>query len=223
VPIRYGAAMRRLLTVAVAAALLVTAAPASARPPIVWAPIPYGKARKAEMAAYSLRHYGRRTWHLAPRVIVLHFTDGPSYASARATFAGDTPAPGPAGSAPELPGTCAHFVIDQRGRIYQLVSLSVRCRHTIGLNHVAIGIEMVQDSHGRGGHWADVQILHRRRQLRSALRLVRYLQARFHIVPKNVVGHATANRNHYFRDREGWTNDHDDWVAPDVAAFKRLL
>ena len=58
--------------------------------------------------------------------------------------------------------------------------LNVRCRHTIGLNHVAIGIEMQQQT-GPGAHWADQQILHRPRQVRAALRLVRWLQARYHI------------------------------------------
>src|SRR5436190_18594976 len=41
-------------------------------------PIPFGRRRKREMAAYSARHYGRRGWRLRhPHVIVLHFTDGP--------------------------------------------------------------------------------------------------------------------------------------------------
>ena len=44
----------------------------------------------------------------------------------------------------EKPGTCAHFVIEKSGKIHQLVPLGVRCRHAIGLNHVSIGIEMVQ-------------------------------------------------------------------------------
>ena len=46
----------------------------------------------------------------------------------------------------ELPGTCAHFVIDTDGTIYQLVSTSIMCRHTVGLNYTAIGIEHVGTS-----------------------------------------------------------------------------
>ena len=34
----------------------------------------------------------------------------------------------------ELPGTCAHFVVDKDGTIYQLVPLTIMCRHTVGLN-----------------------------------------------------------------------------------------
>ena len=41
----------------------------------------------------------------------------------------------------ELPGLCAHFVVDRDGTIYQLVSARIMCRHTVGLNWTAIGIE----------------------------------------------------------------------------------
>src|SRR5437764_11572063 len=44
------------------------------RPRLDRDPIPYGRKRKHEMAAYSARHYGRRGWRLRhPHVIVLHF------------------------------------------------------------------------------------------------------------------------------------------------------
>ena len=49
----------------------------------------------------------------------------------------------------ELPGVCAHFVIDTDGTIYQLVNLRVRCRHAIGMNWTAIGIEHVGTSDGQ--------------------------------------------------------------------------
>ena len=39
-------------------------------------PIPYGAARKRQMAAYSLRHYGEDTYVLShPKVIVEHYTE----------------------------------------------------------------------------------------------------------------------------------------------------
>src|SRR5919109_507154 len=47
------------------------------RPHIDHDPIPYGRERKQQMAAYSQRHYGHRRWRLRnPSVIVLHFTGG---------------------------------------------------------------------------------------------------------------------------------------------------
>jgi N-acetyl-anhydromuramyl-L-alanine amidase AmpD len=196
---------------------LAFAALAAPAPAIHADPIPYGSARKRQMAGYSLRHYGFKQWRLHPKVIVLHFTAGNSYQSAWNTFAANAPNRG------ERPGTCAHFIIDKRGRIHQLVSLKVRCRHAIGLNHVAIGIEMVQETAGHGSHWADQQILNRPRQVKAALRLVRYLQGRYRIRTRDVIGHAMANDHRLFRDDEGWVNDHTDWLAEDVRAFRRRL
>jgi N-acetylmuramoyl-L-alanine amidase len=187
------------------------------RPPIVRDLIPYGDRRRAEMAAYSRRHYGTHTyWLTDPKVIVLHFTAGPSYRSAYWTFYGDRPYRG------ELPGVSCHFVVDKDGTIYQLVPLAVRARHCIGLNHLAIGIEFVQET-GTGGHWADQQILARRPQVRAGLRLVRYLMARYGISKANVIGHAMANDSPFFKDLEGWRNARSDWLAVDVRAFRSRL
>jgi N-acetyl-anhydromuramyl-L-alanine amidase AmpD len=168
------------------------------------------------MAAYSRRHYGSSTWLLRPRMIVLHYTAGSTYRSARALFASN------ARNLGELPGVAAHFVIDKDGAIYQLVPLYVRVRHAIGLNHRALAIEFVQEA-GSGPRWADAQILARKAQMRAALRLVRYLQARFGIRVRDVIGHAMANDSPYFRDLLGWRNDHTDWQAADVRVFRARL
>jgi hypothetical protein len=110
------------------------------RPAIIWKPIPFSAQRKAETAAYAQHHYGIDTWRLAhPKVIVEHYTATPSFSSAYNTFAADTPD----AELGELPGTCAHFIVDSDGTIYQLVPLSVICRHTVGLNYTALGIEHV--------------------------------------------------------------------------------
>ncbi len=186
------------------------------RPAIVQDPIPFGARRKNEMVAYSRRHYGDATWHLKPRVIVLHYTDSGTYRSAWSTFAGDTASLG------ELPGTCAHFIVSQDGVIHQLVPTTVRCRHAIGLNQAAIGIEMVQVG-GRSAHWSDQQILHRTRQIRAVVALVRWLQATYGIATGDVIGHAMANGSRFFRDDEHWRNDHDDWLAVDVKQLRRML
>ena len=110
------------------AALLLAVAPP---PPIVQKPIPFGAARRAETAAYAKRHYGLATWQLqGPHVIVEHYTATDSFSSVWNTFAANTPDP----ELGDLPGTCAHFVIDRDGTIYQLVPLTIMCRHTVGLN-----------------------------------------------------------------------------------------
>lgn len=187
------------------------------RPAIVRDLIPYGDKRRAQMAAYSRRHYGERTYRLTdPKVVVLHFTAGSTYSSAYWTFHADTPYRG------ELPGVSCHFVIDKDGTIYQLVRLGVRARHCIGLNHVSIGIEFVQET-GAGGHWADRQILARKRQVNAGLRLVRYLMARYGIAKKNVIGHAMANDSPCFKDLRGWKNHRSDWLAVDVREFRSRL
>ena len=189
----------------------------SPKPPIDPDRISYEAERKRQMAGYSNRHYGAREWRLTdPDVIVLHFTASNSYSSAWNTFESNAPSLG------EPPGVCAHYLIDQDGAIGELVPPSIRCRHTIGLNHRSIGIEMVQET-GRGSHWADQQILDRRPQIRAALRLVRWLQDRHGIPSRDVIGHAMANDHRYFKDLEGWRNDHTDWLKRDVREFRDRL
>ncbi len=168
------------------------------------------------MAAYSQRHYGSREWRLDPDVIVLHFTASSSYSSAWNTFDSNAPNLG------ESPGVCAHYVVKRSGGIEELVSPSIRCRHTIGLNHRSIGIEMVQET-GRGSHWADRQILERRPQIRAALGLVRWLQQRHSIGTRDVIGHSMANDHRRFKDLKGWRNDHSDWLKRDVREFRDRL
>jgi hypothetical protein len=187
------------------------------RPPIRRDPIPYGHGRKREMAAYSKRHYGDRQWRLRdPKVIVLHFTAGPSYSAAWNTFASNAPNMG------ELPGTCSHFIVSKGGKIHRTVKPTIRCRHAIGLNYTALGVEMVQET-GSGSHWADSQILHRRPQIHRVLRLVGWLKQRYGIKMRNIIGHAMANGSPYFEDREGWRNDHTDWLRSDVKKFRHRL
>src|ERR1035437_8821287 len=117
--------------------------------------IDFPQRRKDETASYSLRHYGTSSWRLNPSMIVLHFTETDTAAAARNGFANDSPNLG------ELPGTCAHFIVAQNGDVWQIVPTNVRCRHTIGLNDKAIGIEIVQSTQGNTSHWADQQILGR--------------------------------------------------------------
>ena len=179
--------------------------------------IAYPQQRKDEMAGYSLRHYGASSWRLNPSMIVLHFTETDTAAAARNGFANDSPNLG------ELPGTCAHFIVAQNGDVWQIVPTSVRCRHTIGLNDKAIGIEIVQRTSGNSSHWADQQILDRPAQIGAVLALVRSLQGEFGISTSNIIGHATANDAPQFRDLMGWRNDHTDWQAQDVLEVRRRL
>ncbi|WP_157606355.1 peptidoglycan recognition family protein [Phycicoccus sp. Soil802] len=197
-----------------------TTAPAldvPAAPRIVADHLTFGAPRKAETAAYAARHYGTRTSRLRPTMIVLHYSESDTYSSVRSLFEADLPNRG------EEPGTCAHFVVDQDGTIHELVPPTLVCRHTVGLNHVAIGIEFVQSSRGHDPRWATQQVLARRAQAAAGVALVEHLQRRFAISDDKVIGHAMANQANEFRDLEGWRNDHVDWQAPEVGAFRRLL
>ena len=81
------------------------------------------------MAAYARRHYGIDSYRLRdPKVIVEHYTVTATFQQTFNTFAPDHPDP----SSTSCPGTCAHYVIDRDGTIYQLVPRSIMCRHTVG-------------------------------------------------------------------------------------------
>jgi beta-N-acetylhexosaminidase len=160
------------------------------KPAIVAKPIPYGAQRRREMADYSKRHYGARTARLKnPHVIVEHYTANTSFPATWNTFATDTPD----AELHELPGTCAHFVIDSGGRIYQLAPLGLRCRHTVGLNWTAIGIEHVGTSDGA--------VLDRPKVLKASLALTRWLRCRYAIRVRDVIGHAESLSSPYHRER----------------------
>jgi beta-N-acetylhexosaminidase len=190
---------------------------AAPRPRIVWDPIPFGAKRKAEMTAYVRRHYGsfkRPTWRLTdPHVIVIHYTESPTFSSTYNTFAADVPDP----ELHEFPGTCAHFVIDRAGTIHQLVGLGTMCRHTVGLNWTAIGIEHVGDS--------DAEVLGNSKQLTASLRLVRWLRCRFHIQIKNVIGHneSLASPFHHEDLPALRTQTHADFNRADMKIYRARL
>jgi len=201
----------------VAAAALASAGlslPSPPPPPVKAWPIPYGQKRKHEMARYSQRHYGERAWRLRhPRVIVEHMAQSGSAAAVRNTFARDVPDP----ELHELPNVCSHFVVADSGRIFRLVNLRTRCRHTVGLNWTAIGIEHVG--------YGDGDVLGDRRRLRASLRLTRWLRCRFGIPVRNVIGHAESLSSPYHRERvPGLRNQtHGDWRHASMRVYRQKL
>lgn len=195
-------------------------APQAAPPPlnIVDATIPYGADRKAQMAAYSLKRYGVSTWHLKPSAVVLHFTEsGDDPWSTIDYFAGNTP------NAGSLPGVCAHFIVAKDGTIYSLVPTDVMCRHTVGLNDSAIGIEIIQATSGHSSSWADQQILGRPAQIGAVLALIKRLQGQYGFGNDRVLGHGTANDDPAFHDLTGMRNDHTDFGPEAVAEVRARL
>jgi N-acetylmuramoyl-L-alanine amidase len=184
------------------------------RPHIVWKPIPFPAQRLAETAAYALRHYGIDTWHLRhPHVIVEHYTESTTMMSAWSLFAQDVPD----SELHELPGTCAHFIVDRDGTIYQLVPLDVICRHTVGLNSTAFGIEHVGMS--------DAEILADPAQMRASLHLTAWLMQRYHIALGDVIGHAESLTSPYHHELDPvWRcQTHADWQPADMGVYRARL
>jgi len=208
--------LRPLAAVLAAAAFVLAAGASTAadapRPRIVVKPIPFGPARLAETRAYAKRHYGVDSWRLIhPHVIVEHYTASDTFGSAYATFASN------ASNLGEQPGVCAHFVIDRDGTIYRLVPPSIICRHTVGLNYTAIGIEHVGTSDG--------QILANTRQLDASLRLTLWLMSRYGIRLRNVIGHNESLTSPYHHDRyPAWRcQTHGDWTRADMQIYRAAL
>ena len=181
---------------------------------VVSKPIPFGAKRKEEMRAYARRHYGIDDHRLRrPRVIVEHYTATSTFAPVFNTFASDAPDV----ELGELPGVCAHYVIDRDGTVYRLVPTSIMCRHTVGLNWTAIGIEHVGTSDG--------QVLGNGAQLRASLRLTRSLQGRYGIKTRNVIGHAESLSSPFHRERVERlrTQTHGDMRRASMDRYRRLL
>jgi len=218
---RLAAATAAALLLGVLVAVSVGAAAGSpraragaARPPITVRPIPFGPKRKHEMAEYSERHYGERTWRLRnPQVIVEHMAEASTASAVYNTFAPDVPDV----ELGELPNVCSHFVVDSAGRILRLVNLRTRCRHTVGLNWTAIGIEHTG--------YADSDALDDPRQMHASLRLTQWLRCRFHIPIRDVIGHNESLSSPYHRERVPSlrSQTHGDWRHSSMQVYRRRL
>jgi beta-N-acetylhexosaminidase len=187
---------------------------AAAKPPITQRPIPFPDTRRREMAAYSQRHYGVANYRLtAPHVIVEHWTATSSFSATYDTFAPDKPDV----ELHELPNVCSHFVIDTDGTIYQLVPLGLMCRHTVGLNYTAIGIEHVGNS--------DAAVLGNPRVLRSSLALTNWLRCTYGIKVSNVIGHNESLSSPYHMERVARLRNqtHGDMQKASMDAYRSEL
>ena len=190
------------------------ARPTATRPTIVQRPIPYGAKRREEMRAYALRHYGIDSYRLrAPKVIVEHYTATDTFQAAYATFANDVPDV----ELHELPGTCAHFIVDKDGTIYQLVPLTLMCRHTVGLNYTAIGIEQV----GQGAR----EIRDRPAQYGAVVRLTAWLRCRDGIALRNVIGHNESLTSPYHHENVAALRrqTHADWTHAEMTPVRARI
>lgn len=159
-------------------------------PPLIEHLLPWSAERDSLTEAYLQAH---RTspltgdpavdTYMIPRAIVLHWTAGPTAASAWATFA-----PARLGGRADLQAAGAlnvgaHYLVDRDGTIQRLVPDDRVVRHCVGLNHVAIGVENVGG--GEGYPLTDAQVL-------ANVALIRGLAARYPI--EVVLGHLEYRR-----------------------------
>lgn len=168
--------------------------PAVEEPPIVDWPVTFDGERARLMSAYLGFHRAAHApsadaWAdvtMVPRMIVLHHTAGPTATSAWNTFA---PVKDRRKGLQEHQkvNLSTHFVIDRDGTIFRLFDESLVGRHTIGLNHLSIGVENVG---GLQSHpLTDAQV-------EANAALIRWLRTRFPTIT-HVIGH------HEYRSMEG--------------------
>jgi N-acetylmuramoyl-L-alanine amidase len=184
------------------------------RPPIHKDLIPYPKKRKREMAAYSKHHYGQYKWRLVdPKLIVIHYAAAGSIGSIFNTFKTDQPDV----EFHELPNVCSHYAVAADGSVYKFVPPTIRCRHVVGLNYVAIGVEHVG--------FSDQDILDRPAQLNGSLHFVQWLRCQFGIPVSGVIGHNESLSSPYYQELDprfqGQT--HGDWNHADMQIYRSDL
>jgi N-acetylmuramoyl-L-alanine amidase len=187
---------------------------AATKPPIHKMLIPYPKRRKREMAAYSKHHYGQFKWRLNnPQLIVEHYAAAGSISAIFSTFRTDQPDV----EFHELPNVCSHFAVSASGAVYKFVPPTIRCRHVVGLNYTAIGIEHVG--------FSDQDILNRPAQLNGSLQFTQWLRCRFGIPVSQVIGHNESLSSPFYKELDprfkGQT--HGDWNKADMDVYRADL
>lgn len=148
---------------------------------IVERPIKFDEERIALTKQYMVQRYNLtgETIEINPRMIVIHHTVIPTFEK---TFEAFDPPTLPnwrpeIGNASGL-NVSSQFVVDRDGKVYQLMPENNMARHVIGLNHCSIGVENV-------GGTEDLPLT--KRQLRSNIKLIKYLAKKYKI--EYLIGH----------------------------------
>jgi len=99
----------------------------------------------------------------------------------------------------------------------QFVPLSIMCRHTVGLNWTAIGIEHVG--------FRDGDVMGDALQLRASLALTRWLRCRYGIAVRDVIGHNESLRSPFHRERVARLRrqTHGDMATPAMRVYRARL
>ena len=153
---------------------------------IVDKPIPFDEERVRLTLEYRRAHQDpeAKDITIAPKVVVLHYTAG---GSAEGTFRYLSRTRLEKGrkklARAGAVNVSAHFLVDRDGTVIRLMPETWMARHTIGLNHVAIGVENVGD--GKKYPLTDAQV-------EANAQLVRYLAGRYELT--HLIGHSESPR-----------------------------
>lgn len=151
---------------------------------IIKKPITFTQKRKDLTKEYIKKHYGLKVKDIkiVPKTVVVHWTAvmdfDKSFERLNRELLFSDRADIQKASALNV---SAHYLIDRRGVIYQLMPDNIMARHVIGLNYSSIGIENVG---GKENVREDLTPA----QLQANIRLINYLKSKYPSI-KNVIGH----------------------------------
>ena len=196
-------------------AAIVGPPPDLLRRPIIW------NAEREQLTQAYLAHHtsveltgdAHQDSHMTPRVVVVHWTAGPTARSARATFLAPRQTRSKRRARWNLLNLSSHFVVERDGTPLQLMETDRVGRHTIGLNHVAVGIENVGDRRT----WPLT-----RSQVEANAALVRWLVAT-HPTITHLIGHyeyRDFEGHPYFDDRTRFRTGRADPGRPFMEALR---
>lgn len=140
---------------------------------IIDKPLPITENRIKLTLEYSEKHYGFSQTEIIPQAVVVHWTAGSTFKSAYYTFYDETMSDGTV-------NVSSQFIVDRNGTIFRITPETFLCRHAIGYNHCAIGIENV-------GGVNSVEDL-TDEQLQANIFLIKYLHEKYPTI-KYVFGH----------------------------------
>lgn len=129
---------------------------------------------------YSSKNYDERPEGVPIKHLMFHYTDLPTAQDALAHML--EPAQ----------KVSAHYLIDEEGKIYELVAPAKRAWHAgtgqwrsyTNLNHTSLGIELQNKGHSHGYHSFPLI------QIQSLIALSQALILRYKIAPYNILGHS---------------------------------
>ena len=179
---------------------------------IIDKPIIFNEQRTQLTLDYLSERYGliQEKPTITPKMIVLHWTHIPTLKKSFEAFNNETlPQRRSSIKGASNLNVSSHFLVDQDGTIYRLMSETVMARHVIGLNHCALGIENVG---GDENHPLTKQ------QEKANIWLVNYLAEKYKI--EYVIGHYQYTN---FENHPLWLEKDDGYRTEKTDPGKEFL